>query len=303
MKEDKQYILNLIDSSKKFENNKYKTDIIVMEYNSEDKNSLYDIESRLKNNKSLNKNSLIYLVNIRFSSKNKNNIISFDKFSDYRLKYFSITSHNDKDIIKLFNDLISNLNNITESSIINNYKIVMVGDTVAGKTCLSRRIKGSDFSSHILKTIGTDFVVIKQRSKTGKELKFITWDTPANERFFVIGKSCLKGSDCAILMYDITHEDSFYYWIKERWYPTIVVEFKQIKLIYLIGNKIDQEENRIVDKEEVLEFAKENNLKYFEISCKNNTGVKRFLYDLFNETSKIEKYKPKNTVLKKKKKK
>ena len=274
-----------------------------MEYNSEDKKSLYDIESLLNNNKSLNKNSLIYLVGINLKSKNKNNIINFDKFTDYRLKHFSITSHDDKDIIKLLNDLISNLNNSTEFSFGNDYNIVMLGNTVAGKTCLFRRIKGRGFGSTI-STIGVDKMSIEKNSKTGKKLKFSIFDTPGIERFSPISEMYAKRSDCAILMYDITHEDSFYYSIKEGWYSTIAKKFKEIKLIYLIGNKIDQEENRTVDKEEVLEFAKENNLRYFEISCKDNTGIKRFLYDLFNETSKIEKDNiPKKIIALKKKKK
>ena len=75
--------------------------------------------------------------------------------------------------------------------------------------------------------------------------------------------------------------------IKNSFYPK-VKEYPNIKLIYLVGNKIDvEDEERKVDKEEALSFEKENNLRYFEISCKTGEGDQEFYNDLINEIVKI----------------
>ena len=63
--------------------------------------------------------------------------------------------------------------------------------------------------------------------------------------------------------------------------------FSNAILIYLIGNKIDMYEKREVNKEEAKSFAKENNLRYFEISCKSGEGIKDFLNDLTNELNNL----------------
>ena len=115
-----------------------------------------------------------------------------------------------------------------------------------------------------------------------------------------------------VLIYDITDKSSFDF-IKDNWYKVIRSEFEEIKLIYLIGNKLDLEEEnychfrgrevkREVSKEEAFQFSKENNLRYFEISCKENTNIKIFLDDLIEEISKIKKYYLLNSNYVKKKK-
>ena len=54
------------------------------------------------------------------------------------------------------------------------------------------------------------------------------------------------------------------------------------EIIYLVGNKIDieEEKERKVKKEAAEEFAKTNNLKYYEASAKNGTNVEKIFYDL-----------------------
>ena len=41
-------------------------------------------------------------------------------------------------------------------------------------------------------------------------------------------------------------------------------------------------ENRQVTREEAIEFAKKEKLRYFEISCKTDEGIKEFFDDLKN---------------------
>ena len=93
----------------------------------------------------------------------------------------------------------------------------------------------------------------------------------------------LNSYDCIILIFDVTNYESFLT-IKEFWYPK-TKEFPNINLIYLIGNKIDLE--RKVPREEAMNFANENNLRYFETSYLTGEGIQEFFNDLVNEITKI----------------
>ena len=76
-----------------------------------------------------------------------------------------------------------------------------------------------------------------------------------------------KGSNCFILGYDITNKNSFDD-IKNDFFNRVTKFVNNNELIYLVGNKIDLYENRTVSEEEALAYAKENNMKFFEISAK-----------------------------------
>ena len=75
----------------------------------------------------------------------------------------------------------------------------------------------------------------------------------------------------------MTFEDIKYYWISD------IKSAYNPKLMYLIGCKIDYYENQAVSSDEAEEFAEENNLRFFEVSNKNNKGVNEFVGDLANQ--------------------
>ena len=97
-------------------------------------------------------------------------------------------------------------------------------------------------------------------------------------------------------MYDITDKSSF---DKIEFYIEDIVETEKIKLVYLIGNKVDLVEGRIkereVSEEEAKIYAEENNFRFFELSVKDLDPY-FFLNDLSNEIVKIKKdnYQKKN---------
>ena len=76
----------------------------------------------------------------------------------------------------------------------------------------------------------------------------------------------LTDLDCAVIGYDITKRKSFEETIN-YWYPLIKNEFKTCNVLYLIGNKIDLFEAEQVKREEGMNFAEKNNLRFFAISC------------------------------------
>ena len=86
-----------------------------------------------------------------------------------------------------------------------------------------------------------------------------------------------------ILIYDVTDTNSFN-WCKKKLEEIFIFSKKGIK-VYLIGNKIDLEDKRVVSKEDGYNLSLDYNLIYMETSCK-------YYYNVVNtfETILIETY-------------
>ena len=87
------------------------------------------------------------------------------------------------------------------------------------------------------------------------------------ERFRAITISHLRNADGAFIVYDITNESSFE--TIEYWYEQIKLSSNDDIIIYLLGNKIDLNANRIISKKSGLEKAKKMGMdKFAEVSAK-----------------------------------
>ena len=159
------------------------------------------------------------------------------------------------------------------------YKIVFIGESRTGaKTSLINRLEGKEFSSDLERTISCSFTEIQIPLGNNRKITFHLWDTMGQEIYRSLIKLYLRDSDCLVIGYDINNKKNFEE-AKNYWYP-LVKEREECNLIYLIGNKIDLNERREVEREEAIEFAKSKNLRFFEISCKTGEGIKEFFDDL-----------------------
>ena len=105
----------------------------------------------------------------------------------------------------------------------------------------------------------------------GKKVKLQIWDTAGQERFKNIQASYYKGANGILVVYDITNRESFEH--VNSW--LIEIEKNGNKNVYkfLIGNKNDLEDQRVVTKEEGEEFASINGMDFFETSAKTDYQV------------------------------
>ncbi len=152
----------------------------------------------------------------------------------------------------------------------NTFKILTIGESGVGKTCILRRFVENKFFKTHLATIGIDFRT-KAIKVYGKDIKLKIWDTAGQERYHNITNQIFKGSDGIILVFDVTEDNSFSKiqdWIEQ---VKSNVSQKEISLI-LIGNKCDIEE-RVISKEKGKELAKILNIDYYETSALNGTGI------------------------------
>ena len=153
----------------------------------------------------------------------------------------------------------------------NIYKIMIVGDSIAGKTCFLLRYFGEGFHPTTPHTIGLDFKMKEIQLEEGQTIKLQIWDTAGQDRCYTMIKSYLKGTDGLIFIYDITSKYSFNF--VRNW----IIEYKGYLLekvpIFLIGNKIDMEYDRQVSSEEGILLAKEYGCIFYECSAKSNINI------------------------------
>ena len=139
------------------------------------------------------------------------------------------------------------------------FKILTIGESGVGKTCILRRFVENKFLKNHLATIGIDFKT-KNIEIDGTPIKLKIWDTAGQERFRNITNQYYKGADGIILVFDVTDQKSFEK-IKE-WMSQIKANTQadQIGLV-LLGNKCDIEP-RTISKNDGEELGKELGIEY-----------------------------------------
>jgi small GTP-binding protein len=168
------------------------------------------------------------------------------------------------------------------------FKLLIVGESGVGKTCMLLRFADNLFEPDFLSTIGVDFKV-KELLVDNKRVKLQIWDSAGQERFRNITASYYRGSSGIIIVYDVTKSDSFdkvTEWITEvrRFVPNVP--------IVLVGNKCDMEDERQVPTEDGECLARSQDLVFLETSAKANTNIEAAFEKLTRKLMDAEAKKP-----------
>ena len=149
--------------------------------------------------------------------------------------------------------------------------IMTLGNSGVGKTSFISRYTKNIFVESYLATIGFDYKTKKINIKN-KEYKLLLYDTAGQERYKSLAPNMIRKSHGIIIMYDITNESSF------DSIPEIIKKIFEEKgenfPLILLGNKIDQEQKRIISKEQGEKLADRYNINFFEISNKEGINIK-----------------------------
>ena len=148
------------------------------------------------------------------------------------------------------------------------YKMIIIGDSAVGKTCIFKKITSGTFNEKSISTIGMDrrtlAFTIKNSEGNDIEVEVQLWDTAGQERFRSITTSYYKSSQGLILMYDITKKESFDN--VENWIENVNDSLGDVNdyLLVLLGNKLDlvkEKPNlREVTEEDAKIICKEKNI-------------------------------------------
>ena len=149
------------------------------------------------------------------------------------------------------------------------FKLLIIGESGVGKTCLLLRFTDDSFTANHLTTIGIDFK-IKIINLENKLIKLQIWDTAGQERFRTITKTYYKGAHGIILTYDVTDQNSFKN--IRNWIKQIEANAQTSVKKVLVGNKCDKPD-RVVTEEEGKKLADDYNMSFFETSAKTNQNV------------------------------
>lgn len=155
------------------------------------------------------------------------------------------------------------------------YNIILIGDEGAGKT--------SFISSLFLQEIKIKSVDAFLYAKIKKdEIKIHIWDTAGFEKYNSIPTNYYQQADAVVVLYDVCNEDSIRK--GEKWFKEAKEKLKSNIICFLIGNKIDSIDRQI-QQIAGIQIAKENNMKYCEISAKYCINTKEvlnaILYDIY----------------------
>ncbi|XP_007453607.1 PREDICTED: ras-related protein Rab-26 [Lipotes vexillifer] len=151
------------------------------------------------------------------------------------------------------------------------FKVMLVGDSGVGKTCLLVRFKdGAFLAGTFISTVGIDF-----RNKVldvdGMKVKLQIWDTAGQERFRSVTHAYYRDAHALLLLYDVTNKasfDSIQAWLTE------IQEYAQHDVVLmLLGNKVDSAQERVVKREDGEKLAKEYGLPFMETSAKMGLNV------------------------------
>lgn len=161
------------------------------------------------------------------------------------------------------------------------YKLVALGDTESGKSSIITRLVKGEFSEYYEATFGASCLtqMVYLRDST---VKFEIWDTSGRER--LLSPLYYKSIAAAIVVYDITSSESFN---RAKLLIDALDDESQVKMIALVGNKIDKEEEREVATADVKQYADDNSLYFIEISAKTNYNIDKLFYDIATRLPKV----------------
>jgi small GTP-binding protein len=158
-------------------------------------------------------------------------------------------------------------------------KVLIIGDAYVGKTTFLDSLIGRRHSSSYVSTIGLDLHIELIKSYKGDLVKCHLWDLAGHERFRAITKGYFREATCAILMFDLSDYKSFQ--SLKTWLDMINNNTVRENIpIILVGSKKDK--RRGVSAEKARIFAYSNNMKYMEITSKNENNAKHVLVELIN---------------------
>ncbi|KAK6240120.1 hypothetical protein QUC31_005589 [Theobroma cacao] len=152
------------------------------------------------------------------------------------------------------------------------FKLLLIGDSGVGKSCLLLRFADDSYIESYISTIGVDFK-IRTVEQDGKTIKLQIWDTAGQERFRTITSSYYRGAHGIIIVYDVTDQESFNN--VKQWLNEIDRYASDNVNKLLVGNKCDLTANKVVSSETAKAFADEVGIPFMETSAKDATNVEQ----------------------------
>ena len=161
------------------------------------------------------------------------------------------------------------------------FKVVVIGDSAVGKSCILQRVDSDSYNPTNISTIGMDLIT-KMVPSGNYQVRLQLWDTAGQERFRAMVRLHSRGAKGVILVYSVDDRESF----------TGITEFHQSLMAdaqnhppfcVLVANKVDLVDSRLVTKKEGKKLATTLQMPYLECSAKTGVGVTEIVQTVADE--------------------
>ena len=157
------------------------------------------------------------------------------------------------------------------------FKIIVIGDSSVGKSCLTTQAVRNNFEEFYTATVGFEFLTFNMRINNNV-LKLQIWDTCGQEVYKSLISNFYRNSSLALILYAINNRDSFQH--AETWLNDLKSQANPNVKVFLVGNKSDLENERVITKEEGEKFKEEKKLdRFFETSAKTGENARSALLE------------------------
>lgn len=152
-------------------------------------------------------------------------------------------------------------------------KVLLTGAAAVGKTSLVQRFIKQRFAANYKLTVGVDILTKDVEFKQGEVATLSIWDIGGQQRFEFIRSTFYKGAAGALLVFDLTREQTF---IEVKKWLTEIRQFAGQDIPFvLIGNKYDllEDVGEVIDRDEARALAEGEGSIYIETSAKTGINV------------------------------
>ena len=157
------------------------------------------------------------------------------------------------------------------------FKIIVIGDSGVGKSCLTTQAVRNNFEEFYTATVGFEFLTFNMRINNNV-LKLQIWDTCGQEVYKSLISNFYRNSSLALILYAINNRDSFQH--AETWLNDLKNQANPNVRVFLVGNKSDLENERVISKEEGERFKEEKKLdRFIETSAKTGENARSALLE------------------------
>ena len=150
------------------------------------------------------------------------------------------------------------------------FKIILIGDSGVGKSCLLLKFLENKFNNQHDITIGVDFGTRNIRIEN-TTIALQIWDTAGAESFRSITRSYYRGAAIALLCVDMTHQKS--YNNAESWLHDLDTYCSPNTEIFLVGTKSDNHRDQVVSESDLQGFATAHNIGCVICSARGGVNV------------------------------
>lgn len=168
---------------------------------------------------------------------------------------------------------------MTDKPLLKTYtcKLVVLGHYSVGKSSMALNFVKGEFNPNEESTIGASFLT-KSLTSGDYIVKYEIWDTAGQERYYSLIPMYYRGAQVALIMYDVTSNESFE--TAKKWVEELKYDKPNEFIKILVANKIDLQDEMVITREMALEFAEKERLLFYETSAKTGEGISKLFKEL-----------------------